>query len=331
MLQLKDEQISIKDWEELLKNSIYSTPFQTPVFYELYRLVQNYTAKIFAIEINGKLKSLCVVTIQNEQSAISYFSKRAIIYGGPLISEDGYASFSFLLKFIHNELKRDVIYIEIRNSVDYSRFRQTYNQLGWNYVPYLNFQLKVESINYDGILAKMKYNRRREINQSVKEGVFYYEAHDVSQIKTLYSILFELYKVKVKLPLPSIDFFIELFNSTIGKVFIVEHNNTIIGGSFCFYLEGRAIYTMYYCGLRNYNKKIFPTHLAVMAAIQFALTHKLKMVDFMGAGKPDVDYGVRKYKSEFGGDLVEHGRFLSITKPMLYRFGSIALKILKKF
>ena len=50
----------------------------------------------------------------------------------------------------------------------------------------------------------------------------------------------------------------------------------------------------------------------------------------MGAGKPDEQYSVRDFKAEFGGEMVEHGRFLCINKPLLYQIGKAGLAILKR-
>ena len=50
----------------------------------------------------------------------------------------------------------------------------------------------------------------------------------------------------------------------------------------------------------------------------------------MGAGKPDEGYGVREFKSKFGGELVELGRFLSINNPILYSIGKKVIEIIKK-
>jgi lipid II:glycine glycyltransferase (peptidoglycan interpeptide bridge formation enzyme) len=132
------------------------------------------------------------------------------------------------------------------------------------------------------------------------------------------------------LPIPGVDFFIKLFYSPIGKVFIVKHMERIIGGSFCFYYPDKSIYTMYYCSLRNYNPKIFPSHLAILATIDFGLKNNLYKLDLMGAGKPDIDYGVRRYKSEFGGELIEQGRFIKVFHPFLFKIGKVGLKVLKK-
>ena len=51
----------------------------------------------------------------------------------------------------------------------------------------------------------------------------------------------------------------------------------------------------------------------------------------MGAGKPNVPYGVRDFKAEFGGQLVEHGRFLHICQPFLYRIGTLGVRLLKQY
>ena len=50
----------------------------------------------------------------------------------------------------------------------------------------------------------------------------------------------------------------------------------------------------------------------------------------MGAGKPNEPYGVRDFKAEFGGKMVEYGRYVQLCKPMLYAIGKIGVKILKK-
>jgi hypothetical protein len=62
------------------------------------------------------------------------------------------------------------------------------------------------------------------------------------------------------------DFFKNLFdNPKIGMVMVVIHNEKVIGGAFNLYWPGAGIYSMYYCGLRDYHKKIFPTHFSELS------------------------------------------------------------------
>jgi serine/alanine adding enzyme len=329
---LVNSAVDAKCWNTLLKINSFATPFQSPEYFEFINSVPGFSAEVFAVEEKNELQALCVVTFQKEKGIRSFFSKRAIIYGGPLFTdtENGEIALNSLLVAINKKIERNVIYIETRNLNDYSSKKDCFYKNGWKYEPYLNIQILLKGKSRVDILGSMKYNRRREIQLSIKEGVTSKEAENVGEVSILYYILFELYKKRIGLPLPGLDFFINLFYSPIGKVFIIKHKEQVIGGSFCLFFPDKPIYTIYYCSLRNYHPRIFPTHLAILAAIDFGLKNNLNKLDFMGAGKPDIEYGVRAYKLEFGGELVEQGRFIRIVHPLLFKVGKFGLTILKK-
>jgi len=328
---ITSKDISLKSWNDFILVNPYSSPFQTHAFCNFYNSINQNSCQVFAVE-NGdqQLDALAVVTLQKERGIKSYFSHRGIIYGGPLFKSDKVEALIKLMEGVESYLKKDTIYLEIRNLFNFNDQKPLFSELGWKYIPYCNYFLNISTNSLDNLLSKMDYNRRREIKLSLKEGAIFGECQHEQEVKEIYHILAELYHSRVKLPLPSFKFFQEFYRSGIGKVFYVKHNGKIIGGSVCPVLPGRAIYTMYYCGLRNYHKKIYPTHLAVLAAIYYAINNSIPVLDFMGAGKMGEEYGVRKYKKEFGGQLVEYGRFLKITKPMLYHIGKAGLKITSK-
>ena len=334
MLVKIDDSVDIEKWNELLAISPLSSPFQTPDFYKLYNQQSHQSAKVFAIagdNSTGHYDGICVVTLQKEKGIKGYFSRRAIVYGGPVLRKEfDEKTFAELLKIISKELKHQAIYGEIRNYFDYSSYSLQIAKNGWNFVPYLNFEISLVDKTLEVLLAEMKYNRRREIRLSLKENATFRSTRDEKDILKLYEILANLYQTRVKLPLPESAFFLALSKLDIGKTFIVEHEGEIIGGSFCLYYAKQGIYTMYYCGLRNYHKKIFPTHLAIWATLSYAFDNGLQWVDLMGAGKPGEEYGVRKYKAEFGGTMVEHGRYMKIFNLMLYQLGKKGLEYLKK-
>ena len=327
---IKNEEISVEKWTKLLALSIYKSPFQSPQFYKFFNTVDGFSADVFAIEEDEEYKALLVITIQKEKGIKSYFSRRGIVYGGPLLLDSMPQVVKSLINEVTRFYTRKVIYLEIRNNFDFNSIYSIYKNSGWEYHKHHNVQLDVSSLNLEEILANMKYNRRREINISYKEGAFVSEAKNEREVVLLYENLKELYKERVNVPLPPKSYFISLYESSLGKVFIVKHDDNLIGGAFCLFSKKSGIYTLYYTGNRNYHKKIFPTHLAIMGVIKFALNNGLKMVDFMGAGKPGIDYGVRSFKLQFGGDLVEHGRYLKILNPFLYRVGKVGLYFLSK-
>jgi serine/alanine adding enzyme len=326
---LRNEEVNRKEWQLFIERNLFLSPFQTPAFYDFFNSVQGQKAQVYALCENSSFCALTVVTLQKESNIKGFFSRRAIVYGGAIVSENRIEYFVKLLNFLQAELKKDFIYIEIRNNHDYNAFQVNLPDR-WIYIPYFNYRLNLSCKTMDELLKAMNYNRRREIALSFKEGVSYQIAANLQEVASLYGILKELYETRVKLPLPNLEYFEKLYHSEIGKVFVVKHESKLIGGAFCFYYPNSSINTLYYCGLRNYRSKIFPTHIAIYATIDFGLKNNLKLLDMMGAGKPDEKYGVRKYKSEFGGDLTEFGRFHLITKPFLYFIGRMGIKILHK-
>ena len=111
---------------------------------------------------------------------------------------------------------------------------------------------------------------------------------------------------------------------------IVKYKGKIIGGIMCPILNNRVIYEAYVAGEDRKYKKIYPSILATYAAMDYAVKNKIAKFDFMGAGRPDQDYGVREFKSKFGGKLVDFGRFEKIHKPSIFRFSKLGFKIWQK-
>lgn len=327
----EEQNVNQKMWEDQLKSSHFVSPFQTPQYYQFLKTTPGCNALVYSLIVSDKLKATVVITIFKESGLKAVFSKRGVIFGGPLLADDiASEELFYFLKKVSEKLKGKAIYVETRNFFDFSAYKNAFEQAGWNYEPYLNFQLDLKGLSNENLLSKFKYNRRREIKQSVTNGAVYGQCVHEKEIKDIYKILSNLYKTRVKLPLPPLGYFLGLYKHNLIKAFVVKHNDKVIGGSFCPFLPGKTIYTYYYCGLRDYHKRIFPTHLAVLAAMEYAIDSKIPVLDFMGAGKPDVEYGVRKYKSEFGGAQVEQGRFIKILNPFMYNLGKLGLRILTK-
>ena len=327
-----NSEVDFTKWDQLIQQSKFATPFQEHKYYNLKHTEDHIEKHVFAIEnIHHSYEALCVITIQKERGIKSFFSKRGIIFGGPVLSPNcSEIALKLLFSAIVSKLKSKVIYIETRNFHKYDRFSKVFKEMGWAYTPYLNVKVALSGEKLEDVLATFKYNRRREIKLTLKAGIVYTEAKGLEDIESVYALLIDLYKKRIGLPIPSLHYFIDFWTSGMMKIFVVKDKDLVIGGSFCIVQEKKAIYTFYYCGERAYKLKTYPTHLAVLAAIDYGLKNGLKYLDFMGAGKPDIDYGVRKYKMEFGGELVEEGRYLKITNRLLYKIGVQLIKLLKR-
>ena len=176
----------------------------------------------------------------------------------------------------------------------------------------------------------MSESRRRQIKKAIKSGVEITEAQTIEEITTFYNILFDLYQNKVKTPLFPIEFFTKFHTMGWGKYLLVKYNQKVIGGIMCPVLNKNTIYEWFVCGLDEEYRNQYPSVMATYAAIEYANTHGIAKFDFMGAGKPNEAYGVRDFKARFGGEQVEHGRYLCVRKPLLYKIGKLAVTLLKK-
>lgn len=328
MILRTDDEIQINKWQYLLKHCNFSSPFQTPEYFNFFNSIYGFNANCFAIEEDNEYKSLVVVTIQKEEGVKSYFSRRGIIYGGPIIIGENPDSLQFLLKSINNYYKGKLIYIEIRNYFDYSKWNDSFLNVGFKNIPWLNFHLDIDEPAQ--MLKKMSSSRSRQIKKALKSGAIWEEAKSIEEVEVFYSILEDLYRNKIKKPIFPKEFFMEFFTQNMGKYLLVYFENKVIGGIMCPILEGKIIYEFYVCGLDTEFKDQYPSVMATWAAMEFASQNNIQTFDFMGAGSPDEAYGVREFKSRFGGTQVEHGRYLNVLNPALYKIGEIGLKVLSK-
>ena len=336
MLQiLTYNEINKQQWQLLLEQSATATWFQTPEAYEFYASVSEMIPFVTAVENNGKLRAVCVGYTTKETNAIKqYLTCRAIIIGGPLLVDDATdEEVATLLKAVTNAftlytLHPTPIYIETRNFNDYSRWKDIFDINGFNYQKHLDYHVNTTSLEL--AQSNIGKHRWRYIRLSMRDGAKIIDNPTIEQVRTFYTILQDLYRTKVRTPLWSWDFFERLYHTEHARYILVELDDQIVGGTACVCLPGKAVYEWYACGLDNCRDDIRPLSVAIWGEMQYAVENGYPLFDFMGAGKPDEPYGVRDFKSEFGGELVEFGRFLCVRKPLLYQIGKWGVKILKR-
>ena len=363
------EELNRNEWSRLVASSSTGTWFQTPEAYEFYAS-QPELFKPFVVAISNDaslseaqhsinsslqtLRAVCIGYVTMEKSALKQMlTRRAIIIGGPALADDAtdeeVMALMNAVKNLPSLQGRDgerlfyPIYIETRNFNDYSKWKEAFKKAGFEYQPHLNFH--VDCTDKEKMWERMTENRKRQIRNGEWTKGRKDERTDVSEkdVREWYEILANLYRTKVKTPLFPLSFFMEAYRQNIGKFLLVKHDNKVIGGSFCVELKKipitnhqlpisacGAVYEWFECGVNADYKEQYPSVAATYMGMEYAAEHGFARYDMMGAGVPGVPYGVRDFKAEFGGKMVEHGRFLHVTKPLLYGIGKFAVKILKR-
>ncbi len=343
------------EWSRLVQASATGTWFQTPEAYEFFASMPELFVP-FAVGVTGTpesdsgamdeetLRGVCMGYVTVEKNPIKqFFTRRAIIIGGPALADDATdEEVETLMKAVRNlfqvstfnfQLSPSPIYIETRNFNDYSRWKEAFKNAGFGYQPHLNFHVDTSSVEV--VEANLGKSRKRDIKTSIRDGAFIIEHPTAEQVREYYAILSNLYKTKVKTPLFPLSFFEALVRHKDGRLLLValpkEGGSTeIIGGTVCVAQEDKCLYEWFVCGRDGEWKSIFPSSYATYAGIRYAAEHGMLRFDMMGAGTPNEAYGVRDFKARFGGKEIEHGRFLCVTKPLLYEIGTLGVKILKK-
>ena len=334
------EQIDRKEWSKLVMESRTGTWFQSPEAYDFFASMPD-LFKPFVVGVGtSALRAVCVgyVTVMSNL-IMQFFSRRAIITGGPCLADDATAEeVTLLMSAARNKLSSirpfafSPIYIETRNFNDYSRWIGAFEKAGFRYQPHLNFH--VDTSSPEIVSLNLRKSRKRDIRTTIREGVSIVNVSNddlrEKKVREFYVVLEKLYKTKVKTPLFPLEFFLQLSKHQDGRLLLTEYQGRVIGGTMCVELKGKCLYEWFTCGEDGVYPHIFPSCYATYAGIQYAAEHGLPRYDMMGAGKPDEAYGVRDFKKGFGGTLVEHGRFLKVCKPLLYRIGVMAVQMLKK-
>lgn len=322
-------QIDRVQWQELLKHSPYASPFQSPEFFDFYNSLEGYSADVFAVASKGEYLALLVVTIQREKGIKAYFSRRGIVYGGLLLKTSKAEKPALtLLSYLHNYYRKKLIYLEIRNNFDYSFLGKSISQTSFEYIPWLNYQFNAVSI--ETFKDNMSKTRQRQLAKAFKQGVTWRKACNEQDIRAFYEILSSLYRKKVKKPLPPIDFFIKLLTTEFAVCLLVELEGRIIGGVVCPLQTSNTLFELYICGLDKVYPEAHPSVFAMCAMVEFAATNHIPRIDLMGAGQANKPSSVRDFKSKFGAEMVEYGRYICIYKPLIYHLASKYLALLTR-
>ena len=343
------DEIDRAEWSALVRESETGTWFQSPEAYEFFASMPE-LFKPFVVAVKSEeLRAVCVGYVTVEKSSLKQFvTRRAIINGGPVIANDATeADVIALLEAVKTKNNKNIffryapIYIETRNFNDYSRWKGAFEKAGFAYKKHLNFH--IDCTNREAMWKRLSETRKRQIRkqptQTLPEGKAYTDVTE-AEIREWYAILKQLYRTKVKTPLWPVEFFLEAYRQGIARYLLVKHEGRVIGGIMlvCKGLpmtgegirdEKSCVYEWFICGMDAEYKEQYPSVMATWAAMDYAEKHGIARFDVMGAGEPDVPYGVRDFKAEFGGKLVEHGRFLCVCKPWLYQLGTIGVKIIK--
>lgn len=331
MKLLTDDEIDREAWAQLVTSSPTATGFQTGEMYDIFASVSYFHAFAIAVESEGRLRCLATGAVYRDGGPLMrYFSRRAIIYGGPLIAPEATdREIALLLEGLKRRLRGRAIYVETRNFVDLSAYRTTMEAAGFRHEEHLDYIVETPSV--EQVRRGIQRRKREQIRTAELRGVEIDSRPTDRMISAFYPTFRRLHIRRAHTPVPPVEFFLSLNHSPRGRIILIRHNGDTIAMSALVVLEGKTVYHLYVAGLDAEHKNLFPSIMAHYSVLAFAAAEGYQQADLCGAGRPEDNYGVREFKSKFGGRIEARGRNRLVLNPLLYRIGAAAVAIMKKF
>ncbi len=318
-------------WKRFVENHPQGSVFQRPEMHDLFAATEGFEPVLAAVgEGPDRLQGLLLAVLQREPGWKGPFSARSVAWGAPLVAPDADPgeALAELIAAYEQALAGRALYSEFRNLSDTSAFRGLMAEHGYLYIEHLNYIIPLSS-TVEEVYRLLHKKRRKQIRRAREAGLTVRELVEPAEMDKVYPLFAEMYRERLRRPVPGRGFFrsfVEiLVKADLGRVFLVEQDGRTLGCQLSPITPGRTVYAWYLYS--DYSSKLYPSVLANWAPMEWGCERGLSSFDFMGAGSPDQPYGVREFKAQFGGELVEYGRYRKIHRPLLYRFGALGFKL----
>jgi lipid II:glycine glycyltransferase (peptidoglycan interpeptide bridge formation enzyme) len=311
--------------------------FQTPEMAEVYkRNIGCSPLTLAAIDENtGEIVASLVAKKLNEKRGfLSSFSTHLTIRGGPIFApkEEGIKAIVPLLHYYNKIIEKEALYSRIYPLVDISEAIFSIENAGYVFGDWQNFLINLNK-PIDEIWMQLKKSRRYGINKAKKRGVHIEEIKDKELIPIFYDLLQETYK-KRKALLEDISNFEAVWKILVPKnmaKFLMAKCNGKYIAAMLILLYKDVVYNWYAgSSMKRDDLLLCPNDLVVWHGIELGYKNGFRIFDLGGAGKPNDKAGFIRFKKEFGGELVNYGRYTKIHQPRKLQFSLKMFEIYKR-
>lgn len=330
------ESLDRDDWDRFVNSNSRATVFQTSNMAEVYKRTTKYEPVLIAA-VNERtdevLATLLVVIKKEKNGFLGSFSTHSSIRGGPIFddSQTGITAASELIKYYDKEIRKKALYTRIYNLYDdVHQFSSVLCNHNYKFEKHLNYLIDLNRPK-DKIWQDMNRSRRKRINKAKKEGVIVEEVDSDSLIPVVYNLIRGTY-INAKLPLLDITLlkstFAILYPKNMIKVFMAKYNEEYIAAQVRLLYNG-VIYA-WYSGVSQNSLKLNSIPLLIWHVLEWGSENGYHTFDFGGAGTTNEMQGIKDFKSQFGGNLVNYGRYTKIHQPKKLWFSEKMFKVYQK-
>jgi serine/alanine adding enzyme len=185
--------------------------------------------------------------------------------------------------------------------------------------------------NKNELWSELSKSRKRGIRYAKRQNLIVEVMEDKKLMPVFYECLAETYK-NAKIPLPDISLFEAVFDvlvpANMAQFFLVKHDKGYICGRVVL-LFNKLVYA-WYRGTKSDYLSLYPNDFVGWDTIDRYHEKGYKIFDFGGAGTTNEVAGIRDFKRQFGGILVNYGRYIKIHQPKKLWLSEKGFKVYRK-
>lgn len=320
-------------WRDCVDNNPRGNIFHTPEMFQVFSRVEGHQPQLWAATQEGRVLALLLpVGITLKDGLLRPFTTRSVIYGSVLCtaSAEGREALGRLLHAYKREVKGGPLFTELRNLSDLSAVQPILQDNGFIHEGHLNFLIDLQRPTEE-IWSSLHGDVRTNVRKARRMGVVVEEVPSLDAVPVVYSVLAKVYE-HIQIPLAPLSLFEAAFDILhprgMIKLFMARVEDTCIGVAVRL-LYKDTIYAWYAGAPRDYTS-YKANDLLTWHVLEWGAQHGFKCFDFGGAGKPDQDYGPRRFKAKFRGKLVNYGRNLCVHHPHLLYFSQWGYQVYRR-
>jgi len=330
------QNLDLEQWRDFVDSHPRGNIFHTPEMFQVFERTEGHRPTLWAAIDSSKrpLALLLPVQITLMGGPLHRLTTRAVAYGSVLCAPDprGKEALAVLLRAYKREMKGLFLFTELRNLSDLSDLQPVLNECGFAYEEHLNFLIDLDQPEEE-LWRNVSKSGRQSVRTSRNKGTIVEEATEQHQITIVYQLLQKVY-TRAQVPLASPTLFETAFDILaprgMFKIFLARAEEEGYAGA-CLLLLYKDRIIDWYAGIDRAFSSYCPGELLIWHALQWGKKHNFHLFDFGGAGKPDEDYGPRKFKAKFGGTLTNYGRNTCVHAPAMLKLSQVGYQLGRRF
>lgn len=329
-----ENSLSEEKWRNFVLKHPKGNVFHTPEMYQVFQRTKGFVPELWAAIDNERVLALFLpVQISLANGLTSYLTTRSVSYGSVLCLPEtsGREALSLLLQVYKREADQKSLFTELRNISSLEEVQPILNEQDFIYEDHLNYLIDLDR-SPDDVFQDIGKRTRKNIRNGLNKGeVDIIEVVDHSKISDCYKLLQNTYQL-AQVPLADQTLFQAAFDLLYPKTMVrftlalVEEIPIAVSVELLY----KDVMYGWYGGMdREYGSHV-PNELLMWHLLEWGAEHDYRQYDFGGAGKPDEDYGVRRFKAKFGGDLVCYGRNIWVSSPLILKLSKFGYSLLRR-